>query len=472
MVKISILGGKNEIGGNKILVEHEDTRIFLDFGMSFNQNSSFFSEYLNPRKCAALGDFFEFGLLPEMNGIYRTDYLEHMGLPSEECSIDAVFLSHAHADHVQHVHFLRWDIPIYCSEATKIIMDCVQKTSTGSFIDLTNACESFRYYGNTKGGQSRVNRQIAKKKTEYLHDRNFEIMEPYNRINVGSLDVEMIPVDHSLPGACGYIIYTNQGNIVYTGDIRFHGSNGNLSEKFVKKAKAASPKWLICEGTRIDSNEKNSEKEVEQEISKIIADAEGLVFVEHPIRDIDRVNSILEASKANDRIFAVPPKLAYLIEALGKNCPFTLDDVEILVPPKSWGLIAKEDISPELIMKDYKWENDIISKYDYITFKDLIKNPDKYVVSMSMWEVGQLVDIQPEKAIWIKSSCEPFSDEMLLDDERKKHWLEHFGIEEFSAHASGHASGNEIRSMIKEIGAEMVIPVHTEHPDMLNIGGE
>lgn len=296
MVKINILGGKNEIGGNKILTEHEGTRIFLDFGMSFNRDSYFFSEYLNPRKCATLGDFFEFGLLPMIEGNYRSDYLEHMQLPLEERSIDAVFLTHVHA--------------------------------------------------------------------------------------------------------------------------------------------------------------------------------EGLVFVEHPIRDIDRVNSILEASKANDRIFAIPLKLVQLIEALGNCCPFTLDDVEILVPLKIWGLIAKEDISPELITQDYKWENDIINKYNYITFKDLIKTPGKYVVSMSMWEVGQLVDIRPEKAIWIKSSCEPFSDEMLLDDKRKKHWLEHFEIKEFSAHASGHASGNEIHDMIKEIGAETVISVHTEHPDMLNIGGK
>lgn len=469
MVKISIFGGKNEIGGNKILVEHEGTRIFLDFGMSFNQNSYFFSEYLNPRKCAALRDFFEFGLLPEMKGIYRTDYLEHMKLPSEERSVDAVFLSHAHADHVQYVHFLRWDIPIYCTEATKIIMDCVQKTGSGSFSDLVNACESFKFYENSKGGQSRVDRRIAKNKTEYLHDRVFEIMKLNTRIKVGSFEVEMIPVDHSLPGACGFIIYTNEGNIVYTGDIRFHGSNGRLSREFVKKAKDASPKWLICEGTRIDSNNIDSEKDVQQQIGSIISEAKGLVFVEHPIRDIDRVNSLFKASKANERTFAVPPKLAHLIEALEKDCPFTLDDVEILVPPKGWGLITKEDINPELITKDYKWENEIISKHDYITFKDLIKSPEKYVVSMSMWEVGQLVDIQPENAIWIKSSCEPFSDEMLLDDDRKKHWLEHFEIKEFSAHASGHASGNEIRDMIKEIGAETVIPVHTENPDMFEV---
>ncbi len=45
-MKIELLGGVNEIGGNKILVEHKGTQIFLDFGMSFGQVGKYFSEFL------------------------------------------------------------------------------------------------------------------------------------------------------------------------------------------------------------------------------------------------------------------------------------------------------------------------------------------------------------------------------------------------------------------------------------------
>ena len=462
-MKITLLGGVCEIGGNKVLVEHKDTKILLDFGMSFGQSKKYFSEFLQPRKCSSLGDFFEFDMLFDMKGIYREDYLRHMGRAEEKRTVEGVFLTHAHADHAQYIHFLRLDIPIHCTQATRIILQTLEKTGSNPLSDLISACEAFTFYTNKKGDQSRVTRKNAK----FVHERVFNIMEPEKKVKIGSLEVEMIPVDHSLPGACGYIVYSDEGNLVYTGDIRFHGSNRELSRKFVERAKAIKPRWLLCEGTRIDDYRKDSEKGVKDEIKKYILGADGLVFVEHPIRDLDRVNTIFESAKENKREFVVNLKLAYLILALGDLCPFSLDDVKILIPKKNWGLIFKEGIDAKLVEQDYStWERDFINRENSITCKDLKKNPQKYVVSMSFWEINQLTDIQPEDAIWIKSSCEPFSEEMELDEERKRNWLEHFKIKEYFAHASGHASGGEIREMIGEINPEKVIPIHTEHPEL------
>ena len=39
-------------------------------------------------------------------------------------------------------------------------------------------------------------------------------------------------------------------------------------------------------------------------------------------------------------------------------------------------------------------------------------------------------------------------------------------IEEYFAHASGHASGDEILVMIKEINPKELITIHTEHPEL------
>ena len=463
MPALSFFGGVNEIGGNKILFDADGTRILLDFGLSFAIAGRYFDEYLQPRKCAALTDFFELGLLPDLRGIYREDYLRHMGRPAEERHVDAVLLTHAHADHAQHIHFLRPDIPLHCTEATRIILNALEVTGRTTFTDLATTCEAFTFYETKKGTLGRASRRNV----EFVRERVFNVMAADERATIGSVEVELVPVDHSLPGACGFIIYTEHGNLVYTGDIRFHGSNRALSEHFVAKAKAAQPAWLVTEGTRIEKTEQDSEAAVKHEMIRLFADAKGLIFVEHPIRDLDRVTTIFEATRANDREFVVPLKLAYLLQALGDLAPFPLSAVKILIPKKSWGLIDRKELDWNLIAQDYEpWERVFLSSSNALTCRELREHSEQYVVSMNFWEITQLTDIQPAEAIWIKSSCEPFSDEMELDEARKRHWLTHFGITEFHAHASGHASGPELQAMISEINPEHVFPVHTEHPEL------
>jgi ribonuclease J len=459
---IQVLGGDREIGGNKILVTHGDTRILLDFGMSFSKSSMYFSEFLQPRKCTSLKDFFEFDLLPDLSGVYREDYLKHMGRDPEERSINALFLSHAHADHSAYIHFLRKDIPIYCTEPTKIILQCIEETGKGTFSDLCTYCEAFVFYENRRGGLSRVDRR----KEEYVTEREYNIMESKRKVRVKSLEIEMIPVDHSLPGACGFIVYSDEGNLVYSGDLRFHGLHGEKTHRFVEEAKNIEPDVFLCEGTRIDDDRKDSEEKVKGEIGDLISRSEGIAFAEHPKKDIDRAKTIYDSAKDNKREFVIDLKLAYLIEKLGKMSPLDIKDLKILIPKKKWGLIDKR-VSKDQILKDYeKWERNFIFTDATIKCKELKNNPKDYVVSTSLWEMNQLIDIQPKNAIWIKSNCEPFSEDMELDEKRKQHWLEHFGIKEYPAHASGHASGPEIKQMIEEINAKKVIPIHTEHPEM------
>ena len=59
MTSITFHGGVNEIGGNKFLVEDKDTKIFLDFGMSFKKYGTYYEEFLQPRTLNALGDCFD-----------------------------------------------------------------------------------------------------------------------------------------------------------------------------------------------------------------------------------------------------------------------------------------------------------------------------------------------------------------------------------------------------------------------------
>ena len=121
MTSLTFYGGVNEIGGNKILLEDKDTKVFLDFGKGFGRRSKFFESFLNPRTTNGIGDFIQMGLVPDIKGAYRTDLLKIIGREPEECDIDACLLTHAHSDHADYISFLHENIPIYMGGTCKLI---------------------------------------------------------------------------------------------------------------------------------------------------------------------------------------------------------------------------------------------------------------------------------------------------------------------------------------------------------------
>lgn len=96
---LTFYGGVNEIGGNKILLEDKDTKIFLDFGKGFSSHEMYFEEYLKPRSSNGIVDLLTMDLIPDIEGIYHDDLMENAGRRATEPVVDAVLLSHAHADH-------------------------------------------------------------------------------------------------------------------------------------------------------------------------------------------------------------------------------------------------------------------------------------------------------------------------------------------------------------------------------------
>ena len=121
MTELTFYGGVNEIGGNKILLRDKDTKVFLDFGKSFNKYSKYFEDYLKPRAANGITDFIEMELIPRIDGLYRNDLLEMGGMKGTGADIDAVILTHAHADHANHISFLHEDIPLYMGETAHLV---------------------------------------------------------------------------------------------------------------------------------------------------------------------------------------------------------------------------------------------------------------------------------------------------------------------------------------------------------------
>lgn len=479
MMKIDFYGGVGEIGGNKIKVDGQDASFFFDFGMGFSVANDYLSEFLQPRKANGILDFLALGLLPCIKGIYREDYLRHTGLSyQEEPAVQGVLISHSHVDHAAYIHHLREDIPIYLTEESLLILKALEDTGAASFSEYTHLKKAFQFIPKKTGGYTRATRPDKV-------ERDIRVINPYENFEIGDFKIKCAPVDHSLPGATGYIAENDDETLIYSGDLRFHGRKPHYTRKFVKEARKSHPTIMICEGTRIESNHNVSEEDIEKRAIETIKEFKGLVIINYPIRDLDRLLTFYRAAVCTDRKLVVSLKQAYILNLFNGGDYPKINDIAVYQPRKSWGLVGEDyyacyddnwicsnDIEPEQVLRDYKvWERDYLDWDNTVNYSDLQENPQDYIFRCDFFELKELIDVKPEDAIYIKSSTEPFDEQMEINEEKVKNWLDLFNIPYFNNgfHASGHANGKEILEMIEEINPEKLYPVHTTQPEKFRI---
>ncbi|MBS7636565.1 MBL fold metallo-hydrolase [Candidatus Bathyarchaeota archaeon] len=421
---LTFYGGVNEIGGNKILLKDGDVKIFFDFGMSFALRRRYYSPpLLSPKSEKSLEDL---GMLPKIDGIYKFD-----GKPKQ---VDAIFISHGHMDHSAYLSFIKREIPVYSGETTRIILQA---------------------FG-----------EIRKTDLEFnVEGIDFKDFRTGKTIDIHGLKIEPIHVDHSVPGAYGFIIHTSSGAIIYTGDFRFHGAKPEMTREFVEKAKQAEPVAVITEATNMTGAAVSSEIEVEGKLNQIVKQTNGIVLAEFASTDVDRLNSFYRVAKKNGRCLAVSLKQAYLMDALHSDKRLSiphLEDDNILIFRKS-----KKPIESKKRL--HNWEKQLLERHQskVVDSEQVSKQQCKIILTMSFYDLEQLVEIQPKPgSCYISSSSEPFNEEMEIDYEKLVNWLKHYGLPQYHVHVSGHIMPLQLKAILEEIGAKTIFPVHTENAEL------
>jgi ribonuclease J len=344
-------------------------------------------------------------------------------------------------------------------------MQALDETGSTGTCELISLKESFKTYVNKKGDESKLYGEKMKK------PRPYNIVE--GRFTVGGLDVEALPVSHSLEGATAYILHTSAGPVVYTGDFRFHGCKGDETRRFVERAAEVEPVAMVCEGTRVNSTQVDSEEHVKEVAKERVDKTESLAVVNFPVRDTDRMRSFFQVAQQTDRALVINLKQAYLLElfrASGIAAPRIDDDhLRVYIPRKTWGVYKDDRFSEKIQREDYDyWERDFLDHANAVTAQDIRENQDEYIFRCDFFELKELIDVKPKVgSSYIRSVCEPFDIEMELDLKKAENWLTHFGLYPYTQiHASGHLNYDEMRDAVETIQPKVLIPVHTQHPEV------
>lgn len=487
---------EGEIGGNRILLEWDDRRWFLDFGTRFKETGRFFEEFLKPRGAAlGLRDYLRMGLLPPLEGLYRTDLAEHepdlweryRGHPHHARidGVDGVLLSHGHVDHSGCLGFLREDVPVYTGLTTALIGKTIQDPRpTGpdaEFCYLVPREHKGQGVLGTRKGNVRVQRkhfvcesgEHVDKALPRLHA--FWADVPGDRATIRPAPLEVIDpaerglrywrVDHSIPGSGAFAIETPIGWVVYTGDVRRHGHSKWRTDKFVEAAAALRPALLIVEGTRVAAMSSIGELEVKAAADEVVGRARGIVIADFTARNIERLRSFHEIAQARGRRLVVTGKDAYILEQLHVIDP--------KIPhPASEGLAVLREPHGTVPV----WERGIHERLasNLVDARAIRRDPAAYILCLSFWDISNLIDLEPDGGTYIYSASEAYTEEQAVDHERLAAWIRHFGLEmvgglpgaeEGPYHASGHADGPAIEWLVATIAPEKILPVHTERLD-------
>ncbi|MGN0521834.1 MAG: ribonuclease J [Eubacterium sp.] len=386
-VSIAFLGGMNEIGKNMTLYEYGSDMFIVDCGLAF-PNSDL------PGVDLVIPDF---------------SYVE-----KNADKIRGIIVTHGHEDHIGGLAYLlkKVNIPIY---ATKLTI------------------------GLIKGKLEEHN---------LLNDVKLVEIKPRDNITLGSFNIEMIHVNHSIPDAVGLAIKCPAGVIIQTGDFKIDTTpvDGDMIDltRFAEYGKRGVLALLSDSTNAERPGYTMSEKTVGESFELLFRKAKNKrIVVATFASNIHRVQQIIDVAQSRGRKVAVIGRSLENLVSVGSELGY------LNVPE---GLLI--DIN---LIKNYPDEKLVI-----ITTGSQ-GEPMSALTKMAFGE-HRKVSITPNDYVIISATPIPGNEKMVgnVVNELMKHGIDVIYEKMYEVHVSGHACQEELKLMMGLVKPKYFIPVHGE----------
>jgi len=393
-LKIIPLGGLGEVGRNMLLFEYEEKILICDMGLRMPEENMPGVDYIIP----------------------NVEYLKN-----KKDKIVGVVFTHGHYDHIGAVPYLlekiwRPSLPMFASPLTRGIIIKRQE----DFPDLPKL-------------------QIAEVKDG-------------SQVKIGPFSIEFFRQNHNIPDNLGLFIKTPIGNILHTSDFKFDPSPINdRPTNFKKLRKLAERKIFLLMSDSTDAEEEGhslSEKDISQNLEKIIKEAKGRVIAATFASLINRIQQVVSISEKYKR--------KVLIEGYSMKT-----NVEIA---RALGYFK---LRPHTLLSPKELENYPDNRIT-ILCTGAQGEPEAVLMRMANKE-HKFLKIKPGDTVIFSSSVIPGNERtvQIMKDELLKQGAKIFHYKMMDIHAGGHAKKEELKEMIKIMKPKFFFPIHGQYSMMV-----
>ncbi len=386
-IKAIPLGGVGEIGKNMMLIEKNGRILIIDAGVMFPEDDLLGIDLV----------------IPDIS--YLVENKER---------IDGMVLTHGHEDHIGAIPYIieELDIPIY---GTRLALGLVK----------------------AKLKEFHLSREVK-----------FKEVAPRKKTKIGTFEVELIRVNHSIADTCALAIKTPYGPIIYASDFKFDQTPvDGIVVDYHKLSQYGDSGVLALFSDSTNAEREgftNSERVVGEKIDDVFSTARGRIIVATFASNIHRIQQVFDAARRYRR------KVAITGRSMVHNCQIASELGYLDIPEDS--MVELRDL-PAM-------DHDKIA----ILTTGSQGEPLAALTRMANGEPRQ-VNVCAGDTVMVSASPIPGNERLVGETINKLYRLGADVIYQAisGVHVSGHASKEELKLMCNLVRPRYFIPVHGEY---------
>ena len=388
LVKVVFLGGVGEVGRNMACIEVDERILIVDVGLSFPSGDM-------PGIDLVLPDF---------------DYIRH-----NADRVEAVVLTHGHEDHIGALTYLLREIsgvPVYGTPFTlELLKGKLEEHQVADRCELRTAV-------------------------------------PGEGATVGPFTMRFLRVTHSIPDGMAVVVDTPYGAILHTGDFKIDQTplDGRPTDLhgLAEEASGSGVHLLLSDSTNAEeAGYTTSERSVGPVVADIVANAPEIVVAACFSSHIHRVQQIVNAARASERVVAFLGRSMLNSVAAARRLGYLqVDDRDVI------DISEVADIDPGRVVV-------ICTGSQGEPFSAL---------SLMAQRQHKWVKLQEGDTVVLSSSLIPGNEPAIhrVVDALYRTGADVFHMPADAVHASGHAAAEELRLMLSLVKPRWFIPIHGE----------